>query len=181
MRDEVDAYLLYSSYLARDLAAVRWCLKRGASPDAASPIGYTAMQQAASTGSLEVMKELVAHGGTIAGTDLVAHLAFGLRQLTKTRLEVLRFLVNHGAPVDAYYMSRSQAWGASNNLVSLNYGRQNALHLSISEGNRDLVKVLLALGANPELEMFSLKTGLRQTRPRDLAQFLGRDDIAELL
>lgn len=127
------------------------------------------------------MKELVDHGGTIGGTDLVAHLAFGLRQLTKARLEVLRFLVDHGASVDTYYMSQSKPWRLSTNAVFVRYGQQNALHLAISEGNRDLVKTLLALGANKELEMFSLKTGLRQTRPSELAQFLGRDDIAELL
>lgn len=139
------------------------------------------MQQAASTGSLKVIKELIAHGGTIAGTDLVAHLAFGLRQLTKARLEILHFLVDHEVPVDAYYMSQSKAWRSPINPMFVKYGQQNALHLAICEGNRDLVKALLALGANKELEMFSMKTGLRQIRPNELAQFLGRDDIAELL
>jgi len=139
------------------------------------------MQQAASTGSLGILKKLVAHEGATAGTDLVAHLAFGLRQLTKARLEGLHFLVDHGAPVDAYYMSQSKAWRSPSNPVFAKYGQQNALHLAISEGNRDLVKALLALGANKELEIFSLKTGLRQTTPSELALFLGRDDIAELL
>lgn len=139
------------------------------------------MQQAASSGTLEVMKELVAHGGTIAGTDLVAHVAFGLRRLSKDRVEMLQFLLDHGASVNAYYMDHSKAWRSSSNPVFVKYGQQNALHLAISEGNRDLVRALLAKGADKELEMFSLRTGLRQTIPKDLAYLLGRDDIAELL
>ncbi|KAJ4378733.1 hypothetical protein N0V86_005604 [Didymella sp. IMI 355093] len=139
------------------------------------------MQRAASTGSLEVMKELVAYGGTVAGTDLVAHLAFDLRQLSKIRLEVLHFLVDRGASIDAYYMSQTKTWKSSTNPVFVKYGQQNALHLAITEGNGGLVCALLALGANKELKMSSLRTGQRQTTPIDLAQFLGRDDIAELL
>ena len=139
------------------------------------------MQRAASTGLLEVVRELFSYGGTIAGTDLVAHLTFGLRQLSKGHLEVLRFLVENGASIDAYYMCQSEAWRSSTNPVFLKYGEQNALHLAITEGNRDLVRALLRLGANKDLEMFSLRTGLRQITPNDLAQFLGRDDIAKLL
>lgn len=139
------------------------------------------MQQAASTGSLDTMKQLVAHGGTISGTDLVAHVAFGLRKLTEDCLDMIYYLIDHGASVDTYYMAQSKTWSTRANPVFVKYGLQNALHLAISEGNRSLVRVLLARNASKDLEMFSLRTGLKQLGPKELAHLLGRDDIVELL
>ncbi|KAI9680247.1 MAG: hypothetical protein M1822_007246 [Bathelium mastoideum] len=160
---------------------VQWCLSRGATPDVAGPMGHTAMQRAASSASLETLQLLAAHGGTIQNTDLVAHAAFAYCNSGRDRLPIIQYLLEQGVPIDAYYMSQSSAWKSVDNSMFLTYGEQNALHLAISHGKKELVQLLLERGADAKLEMFSLKTELKRKRPVELAEMLGYRDIVALL
>ncbi|KAJ4986125.1 ankyrin repeat protein [Stagonosporopsis vannaccii] len=160
---------------------VQWCLSLGASPNASSPMGQTAMHRAAAFGTLDTLKLLVSHGGVIAQTDLVAHAALAYCNGDKTRAEVVKYLLDHGALIDAYYMGHSERWNSATNSLFLTYGRQNALHFAISFGEEELVELLLSRGADKTLKMFSLRTELKQKDPRELASLLGHEDIAMLL
>lgn len=138
------------------------------------------MHGAATSGSLQILKTLIAHGGVIEGTDLVAHAATSCRW-KDGRFEMIQYLLDHGVPIDAYYMGHSERWNSGSNSFYLMDGHQNALHLAISDNNRELVELLLSRGADRNLEMFSLKTQFKRLRPRELASLLGHEDIAALL
>ncbi|KAF2999244.1 hypothetical protein E8E13_002651 [Curvularia kusanoi] len=160
---------------------VDWCLARGASPNAASPIGGNAMQKAAAQGSIDTLKTLRSHGGTIEGTDLVAHAAFTYRSGEEDRLEIIQYLLDNGAPIDAYYMGNSEEWNSTSNPRFLWQGEQNALHFAISNNNKDLLELLISRGADRGLEMLSLQTEYKKLKPRELASLLGHEDLVALL
>ena len=94
---------------------------------------------------------------------------------------MIQYLLDHGVPINAYYMGHSERWNSGSNSYYLMDGHQNALHLAISDNNRELVELLLSRGADWNLEMFSLKTQFKRLRPRELASLLGHEDIAALL
>lgn len=144
-------------------------------------MGETPMHRAAISGSLETLKLLVSRGGVVQGTDLVAHAALAYQSDSKDRLEVIRYLLGKGAPIDAYYMNHSEQWSSTTNSLYLSYGRQNALHFAISSGQEDLVEELLSRGAERTLEMYSLRTGFEKKTPQELATLLGHEDIAALV
>lgn len=146
-------------------------------------MGQTAMHQAAAFGSLEMLTLLVAYGGVIAGTDLVAHAALAYCSGDKDRVEVIEYLLDNCAPIDNYYMGHSERWNTATNSLFLTYGYgwQNALHFAISFGKKELVELLLFRGADRLAEMFSLRTELQKRQPRELALLLGYEEIATLL
>ncbi|KAI9701634.1 MAG: hypothetical protein M1820_006405 [Bogoriella megaspora] len=168
-------------YLINNEELVQWCLSLGATPDAAGPRGYTAMQSAVSDAPLKTLQLLVAHGGTIRNTDLVAHAASAYCPSNRDRLPVIQYLLEQGAPIDTYYMSHSSAWNSVDHGMYIRFGKQNALHRAISGGEKELVQFLLERGADAKLEMFSLKTKFQSKRPVELAEMLGFEDIAILL
>jgi hypothetical protein len=59
------------------------------------------MTVAAREASLQIIMLLVEHGGVIDGTDLVAQAAIGDSRGETGRLEVIEYLLDHGAPIDA--------------------------------------------------------------------------------
>ncbi|KAH6644332.1 ankyrin repeat-containing domain protein [Boeremia exigua] len=167
--------------VVQDQDLVVWCLALGASPNASSPMGQTAMHRAAAFGSLETLKLLVSHGGAIAGTDVVAHAALAYCNGSKGRVEVIDYLLDSGVSIDEYYMGHSERWNTPTNSLFLTYGRQNALHFAISFGKKELVEMLLLRGADRSVGMFSLRTKLKKSQSRELALLLGHEDIAMLL
>lgn len=138
------------------------------------------MHSAAMSGSIQTLETLIAHGGIIEGTDLVAHAA-STDKIQDGRKEMIQYLLDNGVPIDAYLMGHSERWNSGSNSWYLFDGRQNALHLAISNNNKELVELLLSRGANRNLEMYNLKTMFKRMRPRELASLLGHEDIAALL
>ena len=138
------------------------------------------MHSAATSGSLQIIKTLAAHGGIIKGTDLVAHAAMSCK-FKDGLLEMIRYLLDDGVPIDAYYMGHSERWNSGSNSLYLMDGYQNALHLAISDNNRELVELLLSRAADRNLETISTKTQFIRMWPRELTSLLGYEDIAALL
>lgn len=139
------------------------------------------MHRAAAFGSLDTLELFVNHSGLIADTDLVAHAALSYCNGDESRLEVIKYLLDHGALIDAYFVGHSERWNCATNSLFLTYGRQNALHFAITYGRKELIEMLLARGADRTLKMFSLRTKLQQKEPWELASLLGHEDIAILL
>lgn len=170
------------SMLLTDYDMVGWCLSLGADPNASSPAGETIMQRAASYGSLDVLRLLVEHGSQVRGLDVVARACFYSKKYEDEpeRPEVVRFLLDHGGPIDAY-------WGgdtveAERSCLDVFIGKQNGLHLAIESGNRDLVKLLVDRGANKKLPTSSaMRTRGQTVSPVELAKICGHEDMIFLL
>lgn len=138
------------------------------------------MHSAATSGSLQIIKTLAAHGAIIKGTDLVVHAAMSCK-FKDGLLEMIRYLLDDGVPIDAYYMGHSERWNSGSNSLYLMDSYQNALHLAISDNNRELVELLLSRAADRNLETISTKTQFIRMWPRELTSLLGYEDIAALL
>lgn len=95
-------------------------------------------------------------------------------------MAIIEFLLDKGAPIDAYYRGHSERWNAATNSLFLSYGWQNALHFAVSYGKKDLVEMLLSRVADKALKMFSLRTKLKQKTPLALTSLLGHEEIATL-
>lgn len=138
------------------------------------------MQRAASYAPLDVLKLLIEHGGLVRERDLVARASFGHDNNEPVCLEVVRFLLDHGAPIDAYFTEETIE--AENSCLHTFLGRQNALHFAIGCGKRDLVRLLVERGADRNLPTWSImKTGGRTVSPVELARMCGHEDIVSLL
>lgn len=146
-------------------------------------MGQTAMHQAAAFGSLEISRLRMSHGGIIAGTYLVAHAALAYCNTgDKNRIQIMEYLLNDGAPINSYYMGHSEWWNKATNSLFLTYGRQNALRFAISFAKKELVQtLLLRRDVDKSAGMFSLRTELKERKPRELALLLRYEDIAMLL
>lgn len=138
------------------------------------------MQRAVSYASLDVLKLLIEHGALIQERDLVARASFGHDDNEPGCLEVVQFLLDLGAPIDAYYAEDTTE--AENSCSAMFLGRQNALHFAIGGGKRDLVRLLVERGADTNLPTWSLmKTKGRTASPVELARMCGHEDIVSLL
>lgn len=138
------------------------------------------MQRAASYASLDILKLLIEHGGLLRERDLVARASFGHNDNEPGCLEVVRFLLDHGSPIDAYYAEDTIE--AENSCVGMFLGRQNALHFAIGGGKKDLVRLLVERGADRNLPTWSLmKTKGSTVSPIELARMCGHEDIVSLL
>lgn len=87
----------------------------GASPDAAGLMGETHIYRAVLSGSLDMLKLLVSLGGVIQDTDLVVQAALAYQSDPKDRLKTVQYLLDNGAPIDAYYMNHSERWNSTTN------------------------------------------------------------------
>lgn len=92
-----------------------------------------------------------------------------------------------GLSIDAYYRgdyneSRMELCHGFP-VVDFVYGKQNALHIAIGNGNRDLVELLLERGADKSLPGWSTVRSMKlQTMsPVEIARTCGYKDVSELL
>jgi ankyrin repeat protein len=159
--------------------------------------GTTAAQMAATTGHADLIDLLVAHGAPVP--DLTPADAFIAAALAADRTTVDRLRRDHPGLADEVRSARPAlvTWAAACGrpdaaelLVELGFdvnarGRtdmpsdqpwQTALHKAAGDGNLDLARVLLRLGADP---------GIRDARfgstPLGWARHFGHDSMAELL
>jgi ankyrin repeat protein len=125
---------LLRATMGGDAEVVRALLAKGAYPNI-NAMGLTPFLVAAGVGA-----------GNIGGTGLAAQTSAG----GPVNMELMELLLQHGANVNdqvtgtlTYSMRVSRA-------PSANEGR-TALHIAAQEGKTDLVRCLLAKGANPEI------------------------------
>lgn len=93
------------------------------------------MQRAANHASLDVLKLLIEDGSLARERYLVACASFYRNNNEPGCLEVVRFPLDHGAPIDAYFAEDTTEDEKSHLGVFL--GRHNALHFAIGGGRKD--------------------------------------------
>ena len=164
---------------------VHLCLSMGASPNASSLFGHTVMQRAVAYAPLSTIQLLVKHGAVIKDTNLLPHAVLAYIDTPgepgmPCRAEVIQYLIEHGASIDACYNDTLNSSVASGEWV--HYGVMNALHFAIVGGKYELVGALLQQWADPRSETRSgWKTGWRTISSIELAEMCGFEDIATLL
>ncbi|KAI0123229.1 ankyrin repeat-containing domain protein [Xylariales sp. AK1849] len=168
------------SLLLDDLELVRWCLSLGASPNVSSLSGNTVMQRAASYGSLDSLKLLVEHGGLVQHGALVARASNSHNTDVPGRLDVVRFLLDHHAPIDAFFLE-DDGRNAQSYEATL-YGRLSGLHFAVWGGKKDMLKLLISKGADKNLPACSvLRTEGQTMSPIEIARRCEYEDIVEIL
>ncbi|HNR87899.1 MAG TPA: ankyrin repeat domain-containing protein [Spirochaetota bacterium] len=134
---------------------------KGAKVDAADEMGFAPLHHAAATGSADVVTLLLAKGADVKlvnklGENALSMLAGGSGEKF---LAIARILVDAGIPLDP-----QSAQGGATPLI-----------VAATHGNMDLVKLLLAKGADPSIKNAEGKTALALLRgvnnPGVLAQF----------
>ncbi|KAJ4304824.1 hypothetical protein N0V90_000352 [Kalmusia sp. IMI 367209] len=168
---------------------VEYCLSLGANPNARSPSGHSIMQRAVSYASLDMIKQLVQHGATIADSFLLPHAVLAHTQVSsrhpssppiECRLPVIKYLLDNGAYMDAFYMDSLSPDVPSGDQVM--FGRMTALHFAIVDGDVKLVRLLLEKGATIGLKTWSAwKTNGKLVESVDLARICGQERVIKLL
>ena len=155
---------------------MKWLLSHGASASAVSPWGPCGMvpiERAAQYAPLSMLKLLLKHGGRVQSTDAVVKAAIGDAEGEPGRLEVVEFLAELGAPINAFDLQFCRGEQAYSLILML--GRLTALHHAAKAGKRDMVALLLKLGADKSSTTLARKTAL------DLAVENGHEDIVLML
>lgn len=151
-----------------DEKLTRWFLAHGADPNAACDYGYTPLGIGCSYAPLHIIQLLIAHGGDVRQTDALHGAASGGRP---GRVEVLAYLLDCGAPIDAIDREHHKlgfhsfsAWGLG-----------TALHCAAQKGHLDEAALLLERGANRDIKDTRGRTAL------ELAQKYGHEEVVKLL
>ncbi|EJT78443.1 hypothetical protein GGTG_03543 [Gaeumannomyces tritici R3-111a-1] len=185
---------------------VSWCLSRGADPNApsGSATSRTIMEFAAAYASPATVRLLVEeHGASVTGGSLVAHASMVHAEISPPvknpkpssgtehgRLEVARFLLDAGAPVDAYHLQnrgddggrpQQQERTCCGLTEAVLFGQQNALHFAAWGGRTDMVRLLLERGADRTAPTCSMWTDNATLSPLEFALKYGQDEVADLL
>ena len=157
-----------------------WCLSRGANPGLSSPSGLSIIEVAASIASLKTIRTLIELTGRAPTGAPVARASYAHALGSRPdRVEVVRYLLDQGYSVDAYYkICQTYSNHSCENLI---IGSQNALHFAIWAGKEDMVRLLLERGANKTLPTKSMKTDGETLSPLDLARKFGNTAIIALL
>ena len=177
--------LITLSLLLEHSNFVRLCLSMGASPNASSLSGHTVMQRAVAYAPLSTIQLLVKHGAVIKDSNLLPHAVLAYIDTAgepgmPCRAEVIQYLIEHGASIDACYNDTLNSEVESGEWVY--YGIMSALHFAIVGGKYELVGALLQNGADPRSETRSgWKTEWKLISSIELAKLCGFEDIASLL
>ena len=139
------------------------------------------MHRAVSYAPLKVVKLLVEHGGVVKNTNLLAHAVYSWGQaLSEERLDVAKYLLDHGARVDAFWAENRNSEVPTGDLVFV--GEMNALHFAIVSGKEEVVELLLEHGADRNLKTrSSWKTNWEMVSCVELARLCKFENIALLL
>jgi len=142
---------------------VTWFLSHRADPNgtAGCNSGITPMVYAAREASLSVIKLLVEYGGKVKSSDLIAQAALGDSWGSFDRLEVIHYLLQKGALINALAASTwypESKWREYNEITTLeahmkkNQGGQTALHIAQISGHQAMVAFLMQNGADSSVK-----------------------------
>jgi ankyrin repeat protein len=145
-------------------AILRKLLDAGADPNAATPGGETALMTAARTGSAEAVTLLLDRGANVNAKDSVRAQTAIMWAVTEKHPDIVKLLAARGADVNAHtaitipkgeYVP-ARAGGASGagiirqRALPKADGGMTPLLFAVRDGNTDMVRLLLELGANLE-------------------------------
>lgn len=156
-------------YAIEDEELTRWFLARGARPDAeAEVLDITTLSYAVMRVPFKMIKLLFHHGGSTRHGQL---LHYAIYRKEPDCLEVLDFLLDHGAPInDITYQQRVEHY-----LMQMNFGLGTPLHKAAKSGRLDVVKHLVTRGADPLIPDARRKTAL------DIAEWYEHSEVVEYL
>ena len=159
--------------LYQDKALVEWLLSHGASLNARSNLGLAPMEGAAQYAPFSLLKLFVERGGRVQSTDVIAKAAIAEAEGMPDRIELVKYLAGHGAPIDAFDFQFCDYKKAMS--MVLIGGKLTALHHAAQAGRSDMVALLLKMGADKSQKTFAHKTAL------DLAVEKGHGDVVLML
>jgi len=79
---------------------VKWYLDHGCSPNAPVYLGPTAITTACMYAPLDVVRLLVSRGADVTNKDVVAQACIQHNERTPGRLEVVKYVLDLGAPIN---------------------------------------------------------------------------------
>ncbi|KXS94247.1 hypothetical protein AC578_8815 [Pseudocercospora eumusae] len=154
---------------------VLWLLSEGASVNEEDGFSETALSRAVQFGTEDVVWVLLEAGADVSrGAPLHASL---LRKGGNTNLELMKELLELGAPVNKFLGEGSSIWEAAG------FKQMTALHVACDGSHRNLaaVRLLLAHGANPTLNKRLHGVELPNTSAFDSARGRGYKDIVSVI
>jgi uncharacterized protein len=179
---------IHLACLNGDAAIVRLLLDAGVEPNAANPYGETALMTASRTGALDTIKLLLDRGATVDATENVRKQTALMWAVAEHHPEAVKLLLEHKANINARSgvftpppvppQRVGQAAGAGitrQKSPSVPQGRMSPLLYATRAGNLDLVKLLIASGADVN------QPDANNTSPLLLALIDGHLDVAAFL
>jgi ankyrin repeat protein len=171
-------------------AIIETLLDAGANPNAATPGGETALMTASRVGRVDAVKLLLDRGADVNAKTSARQQTALIWAVTENHPEVVRLLVGRGADVNARtavtrpigeYAPARAGFAAGEGLVRQRAlptpdGGMTPLLFAVRDGNRDMMRLLLDLGADIE------QTSGNHTSPLVIALLNGQVEMAtELL
>ena len=146
---------------------LHWFLENGAYPNAECEIGISPFMVAASVASLDVVKLFYEYGARPENP-----LTSAAKRLVKGQVEVVRFLLDVGAEIDAIEFQHN-AYGSMSGFnmgaaLNIACGRQ-------TEEHEEIVELLLKRGARTDVLDFMWR------RAVDVARQFGTEKMVEML
>ncbi|PVH96457.1 ankyrin [Periconia macrospinosa] len=165
---------------------IQYLLVHGANPNLASSNGnYTIFHSLSQYATIAVLTLVLSASpaSILPGSpsaDVVFHAATAHTH-RKDRIDIIKFLLDNGAPIDMV-AGCGKYENQAKYLVQLwAMGRKTALHWAVEHGMVDLVEFLVQRGADVGKETWSLRTGSRWVSVEELAVMCDYEDIREVL
>ncbi|VUC36214.1 unnamed protein product [Clonostachys rosea] len=172
--ENMDIFQLLIDSVLDNRQLVEWCLSKGADPNASSLSSKSIMQRAAFYAPLDTIKLLVEKGASLTNdVDLIAYASYG-HTTGPGRKEVISYFLQNGLSIDTYLTEKDD------HIFQL-VGRQNALHLAIMGGKKDMVEFLVENGADRSLKVATRYTDGEELSPAEFARLYKEESIAQLL
>ena len=179
---------LFLASLNANADIVEKLIRAGADPNSANPDGETALMTAARTGSVAAVKILLDHGATVDAKEGVRGQTALMWAVVESHPEVVRLLHQRGASINATSSvfvpppiradRPGQAAGAGitrQKAQSAPQGKMTPLLYAARDGNLEMVRLLLQLGADVKV------TDANGTSPLVIALINGHVSTAKFL